>query len=75
MDKCCFRAEKNGVFIKCNALKVGHCPEKCKFRKTEDEYKIGIENAALRLSKKGLQPCITTNAKGENIMSVEKVVN
>lgn len=74
MDKCCFMAEKNGVFIKCKALKVGHCPEKCKFRKTEDEYKIGIENAALCLSKKGLQPCITTNAKGENIMSVEKAV-
>lgn len=56
MDKCYFRVDDiHGIFKRCNALVVGKCKnQKCKFRKTEQEYEAGIKNAKRRLKDLGL---------------------
>ena len=64
--KCVFyNAEGN-----CKALKQQQCIG-CKFRKTEEEYKAGIEAAKALLVRKRLRPCEKT-VDGKLTMSVRK---
>ena len=73
MDRCYFAVmDDYGNFSRCKALRVGCCPEKCKFRKTYDEYYDAIDRSEKRLRDKGLKPDITYDQNGERIMTVKK---
>lgn len=76
MDKCYFRVDDvHGIFKRCNALVVGKCKNnKCKFRKTEQEYDAGIKNAKKRLNDLGLIVIDKYTETGEHIMTTEKRV-
>ena len=73
-DKCYFRVDDvHGIFKRCNALVVGKCKnQKCKFRKTEQEYEAGIKNAKKRLKDLGLVAVDTYTETGERIMTTER---
>ena len=74
MDKCYFRVDDvHGIFKRCNALVVGECKnQKCKFRKTEQEYEAGIKNAKRRLKDLGLIAIDKYTETGEHIMTTER---
>ena len=73
MDQCYFAVmDDHGNFSRCKALCVGCCPEKCKFRKTEKEYRTAINNAEQRLRDKKLTPTIDQLENGRCIMTVKK---
>lgn len=54
----------------CKALKEQQCIG-CKFSKTAEEYKAGIEEAKALLARKRLRPCEKV-VDGKTIMSVRK---
>lgn len=70
---CVFRKERNGRFINCSALKIGDCPAKCSFRKTENEYEQGILDAENRLKRMGLRVDIVEGVNGERYVTTKKV--
>ncbi len=70
-DTCVFRKERDGRFSGCIALKVGSCPAKCNFQKTEKEYNQGMFNAENRLRKMGLQAAIVEGVGGERYVTVK----
>lgn len=72
-DICVFRNERNGRFANCSALKIGDCPAKCSFRKSESEYKQGQINAENRLRKMGLQAVIAKGVGGDQYVTTEKI--
>ena len=76
MGKCYFRIDDaNGNFARCKALVVGKCKNnKCKFRKTEQEYEAGIKNTKKRLNDLGLIVIDKYTETGEHIMTTEKRV-
>lgn len=72
MDKCYFMGERNGIFVQCKALRVGYCPDNCKFRKTEIEFVAAAEKSEKRLRDLGLIPTTDYNKNGDKIMTVKK---
>lgn len=71
-DICVFRKERNGRFINCSALKIGDCPTKCSFRKTENEYEQGILDAENRLKSMGLRVDIVEGVNGDRYVTTKK---
>ena len=61
----CFFYDKTGC---CDVLTVKKCPKKCRFRKTEFEYNLGIKKAELSLISKGLK-AVTK----DGVVTVEKI--
>ena len=74
MDQCYYVVtDDHGNFSHCKALSVPCCPPKCKFRKTEKEYRTAINNAEQRLRDKKLTPTIDKLENGRYIMTVKKM--
>lgn len=71
MDECRFM-DDTGVEC-CRLLDVPYCPEKCKFRKTEQEFQDGLRNAKDILRAKGLVAYSTINDQGVRIISTRSV--
>ena len=73
-DKCYFRVDDvHGIFKRCNALVIEKCKnQKCKFRKTEQEYEAGIKNAKQRLRDLDLIVIDKYTETGEHIMTTER---
>ena len=70
MNDCVFYYDDNF----CKILKVRSC-NKCKFKKTKQEYIDGQARADERLKSKGLQKVMSYNASGEKIMSIRRIKN
>ena len=70
MSECRFM-DDTGVEC-CRLLDVTHCPEKCKFRKTEQEFQDGLRNAKDILRAKGLVAYSTINDQGVRIVSTRR---
>lgn len=71
MSECRFMYD-TGVEC-CSLLDVMYCPEKCKFRKTEQEFQDGLRNAKDILRAKGLVAYSTINDQGVRIISTRSV--
>ena len=70
MGECRFR-DDTGVEC-CRLLDATHCPENCKFRKTEQEFQEGLRNAKDILRAKGLVVYSTINDQGVRIVSTRR---
>lgn len=70
MSECRFM-DDTGVEY-CLLLDVTHCPENCKFRKTEQEFQEGLRHAKDILDAKGLVVYSTTNDQGVRIISTRR---
>lgn len=71
MSECRFM-DDTGVEC-CRLLDVTHCPENCKFRKTEQEFQDGLQHAKDSLRAKGLVAYSTINDQGVRIISTRGV--
>nr|DAU28119.1 MAG TPA: hypothetical protein [Caudoviricetes sp.] len=71
MSECRFRGDTDVEW--CRLLDVTHCPENCKFRKTEREFQDGLRNAMNILGAKGLVAYSTINDQGVRIVSTRSV--
>lgn len=70
MSECRFRDDTDVEW--CRLLDVTHCPENCKFRKSEDEFLEGLRHAKDILDAKGLVAYSTINDQGVRIVSTRR---
>lgn len=70
MPKCRFY---NKDFCRCSVLSDTKCSEKCKFRKTDEEFYEGIKHSEEILKSKGLVACTVRSPEGGEIMTTRKV--
>lgn len=68
MNNCTFLHEGH-----CAILKVGSCPNTCKFKKTAAEFEAAQKEADRILFDKGLERCQKIIDKGEVIVTTRKV--
>ena len=71
MSECRFRGDTDVEW--CRLLDTAYCPEDCKFRKTEREFREGLRQAEDILDAKGLVAYSTINDQGVRIVSTRRV--